>query len=444
MDSWLERDQKSVWHPFTPNPHFGPKTLFTRAEGSYVFDHEGRRYFDSFSSWWCNLHGHCHPRLVEALRAQAARLDQVAFAPHSHPLAIELAENLLDRVGSHFGKVFYSDDGSTAVETALKIAMQYWRLRGKPERRLFMSMENAYHGDTLGAVGVGSIDAYHGGFGQLALCGHHVRVPVCRRCPTQKHETECVEQALKPTLEFLEKGADSIAALIVEPLCLAAGGFILYPPAFLDRLVTACRKKGILIIFDEVFTGFGRTGTFFAMDQVKNRPDMVCLSKGLTSGLIPLAATVVTPEIFAEFDGGPSRTFYHGHTFTANAPGCAVALESLRLFKENNVLERNGELQRLISGELARFWDLPRVGDVRQLGMIGVIELISDRPDGKFKSPSGPGWSIASAMWEKGIWSRPLHQTVYLVPPYCSTERDLQDYFSVLYSEIQNEKHFIE
>ena len=418
MDSsWKEKDAAFVWHPYTPIPHHGPKRLIARAQGAYVYEDNGHALFDGTSSWWCNIHGHCHPRLVAALHRQAQTLDQILFSPHAHPIAIELAEKLIQKLGAPFSKVFFSDDGSTAVEAALKMALQYWQLKGEKQRAKFISLKSAYHGDTLGAVSVSDTATFHHFFSKIKAPTFSIAPPFVENLKT-----------------ILKAHHQEIAAIIVEPLLMGAGGMLMYSAEELEALVQAGRNAGVLIIFDEVFTGFGRTGTFFAMEQIPSRPDIVCLSKGLTSGMLPLAVTVATNDIFSCFVGGDSRTFYHGHTFTANALGCAVALESLKLFEEENLIEKNKRFQKLYAQEAERFRKLPRVKAVRTLGMVWVLELDADS--------NRPGWSIASAVWERGLWIRPLYQLIYLIPPYCSTESDLQTAFELLYTEIQNSQHF--
>lgn len=431
-----------LWHPYTAVPSQRPRKLMVRAEGAYVYDSTGKAYFDATSSWWCNLHGHCHPALVSALTRQSAILDQVLFAPHAHPVAVEFAELLINKLGSPFEKVFFSDDGSTAVEAALKMALQYWANRGETARSEFLSLELGYHGDTLGAVSVGHLDEFHRFFPQV-LKTHKSTAPYCYRCPLGLEYPSCGVKCLSAAEKILEERGDRIAALVVEPLVLGAGGLITYPVEYLDRLMALCRKKKVLIIFDEVFTGFGRTGTLFAQSQCAIRPDFVCLSKGLTSGMLPMGATVTTREVFDAFTGGEAKKFYHGHTFTANALGCAVALESLRLFDQEGTLQKNAELIPFFESQRARFETLNHVGDVRHLGMIWVIELVVDKASKQPFSPAnGPGWKIADAALEKGVWLRPMGSALYVIAPYCSTEQDLQHCFDVLYGEVSSERHF--
>lgn len=432
-----------IWHPFTPIPHLGPRAVFEKAAGAYLYDQDGKRYWDATSSWWCNLHGHCEPRLVEAIRRQASTLDQILLAPHSHVVADELAEKLLAKLGGHFTKIFYSDDGSTAVECALKMSLQYWSNVGKSSKRKFVSLQRSFHGDTLGAVGIGDVEEYHKVFQAHGGMGWRAMAPYCYRCPLGKTFPECGVACATDMETVLRTNSAEIAAVILEPLMLGAGGMIAYPKEYLDRIVPLCRELDILVIFDEVFTGFGRTGKFFAMEHGSWSPDIVCLSKGLTAGMMPMAVTATTRRIFEPFIGGVSRAFFHGHTYTGNGLGCAVALESLKIFETDGVMEKIGRLAEIMRRESAPFSDLPHVGNVRQLGMIWACELVLDRKTASTPVPlNGPGWSIATALWEKGFWIRPLHNIIYCVPPYCVTEAELKEFFSVLYSEVRNEAHY--
>ncbi len=440
MDRKDQLKDESVWHPFTQYPITTPQSLLVRAEGAFVFDEEGKKYFDATSSWWCNLHGHCNPRLVEALHRQAKTLDQIMFAPHAHPIALELADRLIRVLGEPFKRVFFSDDGSTAVEASLKMAIQYWQQKGRPEKARFISVERAYHGDTLGAVSVSHLSQFHGAFEGVKLPVVRATVPYCYRCPLNLKYPSCQIKCLEETLATIRKESDTIAALVIEPLLLGAGGMIPYPKEYLETLHKVCNEQNILVIYDEVFTGFGRTGTMFAMEQVTTRPDMVCLSKGLTSGMMPLAVTVVNDKVFSAFTGGAEKTFYHGHTFTANALSCAIAVESLNIFEDEEVLQNNQRLSGVMNTWANRFRDMPHVGDVRQLGMVWALEVVRTRATKSLYQPAnGPGWNIAQTLWDEGIWIRPLNQVIYVIPPYCSTESDLHHLFTVLYSAVENE-----
>lgn len=432
-------ESSAVWHPYTAVPPPGPRVLITRAEGAYVYDAQGNRYFDATSSWWSQIHGHCHPALVEALSKQAATLDQILLSPHTHPAAQDFAEALLRKMGAPYSKVFWSDDGSTAVEAALKMALQYWQRRGEPERRAFLSMERAYHGDTLGAIAVGHIDEFHRVFKNV-LETHKSTAPYCYRCPLGLQYPRCEIACLNRAREVFEKHASTLAACIVEPLMLGAGGLITYPVEYLDGLMELCRQHRVPMIFDEVATGFGRTGTMFAFEQTRGRPDIVCLSKGLTSGMMALGATVTTQEIFQEFCGGESVKFFHGHTFTGNGLACAVGLRSLELFDSNQVLCRNQDLVQEMAAQTARFEALPIVGQVRHLGMIWAMELVQDRVTREpFNPPNSRGWAICNRAWEEGVWLRPMGSQLYVMPPYCTTREQLRDCFEVLYRNTQKE-----
>ncbi len=431
-----------VWHPYTASPVQGPRELIVRGEGSYLYNERGKAFFDATSSWWCCLHGHCHPELVEALHRQASQLDQILFAPHAHPVALGFAEDLLGKLGPSFSKVFYSDDGSTSVEAGLKMALQYWVNKGQPNRNRFLSLELGYHGDTLGAVSVGHLDEFHRFFTPL-LSTEKSTAPYCYRCPYGLEYPTCALRCLEKARSYIQHHSGSIAALVVEPLVLGAGGLITYPAAYLNELMRLCREQGILVIFDEVFTGFGRTGTLFAMEQLELRPDIICLSKGLTSGMLPLGVTATSEEIFSAFQGSEKRKFYHGHTFTANALGCAVAWQSLKLFEKNQTLAHNQKLSAYMATQSERFRKLSHVGDVRQLGMIWAVELVQDQKTKAAPRPAnGPGWKISHAAWEKGVWFRPMGATLYVIPPYCSTQDDLQQCFDVLYAEVSHEGHY--
>ncbi len=429
-DSFLGRPD-TLWHPFTPMPPVGPREVLARAEGAFVYTESGHKLFDATSSWWCQSLGHCHPRLVKAFTDQAKVMDQVMVAPHTHRPAIELGDKLLGALGEPFRRLFYSDDGSTAVEAALKMSLQFQKNVGQPKRRRFMALERGYHGDTLGAVAVSHVGEFHD---LLPFESHVFRARVPSRADD---EAACLSEVEN----FLKNEGDTVAALIAEPLVLGAAGMHVYSLSYLEKLVRLVRNAGALVIFDEVFTGFGRTGPLFALETMPRdlRPDMVCLSKGLTSGFLPFAVTAVTKTVYDAFTGGPAKAFFHGHTFTANPMACRVALEVLRIFEEEKIVEKNRVLIEQMAAQKARFLALPNVAEVRHLGMVWAVEL-KDAATGQPPVPAnGPGWRIASACWNKGLWLRPLHQNLYLTPPYCATPEDLSRAFDVLLSAVQKE-----
>ncbi len=421
----MVRGDSFVWHPFTSYPIDLKQALLTRAQGAFVYDDKGNRLFDATSSWWCNIHGHCNPRLVEALKRQAETLDQVMFAPHAHAVGLELAERLVGLLGPPFSRVFYSDDGSTAVESALKMTIQFWKKRD-PNRRYFLTLDHSYHGDTMGAVSVGNTSEFHSQFGRVL----------------ESFKLSLTD--LESDLSLIRERGKQCAAIILEPLVLGAGGMVFYPKEYLEAIHREAVSQGMLVIYDEVFTGFGRTGTMFAMEATKLRPDIICLSKGLTSGMLPLAATVVTDEVFKSFVG-KENTFFHGHTFTANPLGAAVALESLKIFEEDKVIEKNRNLSDLMARQVSRFQSMDHVSNARSLGMIWAIDLVKDQKSKEYFNPAnGPGWKIAQSLWSEGIWLRPLGQVLYCIPPYCSKRDDLQRFFDLLYSALSQESFFEE
>lgn len=405
-----------IWHPFTPAPFPGPRTFFTRASGAHVWDHEGRRYLDATSSWWCITHGHCHPKLVAAMQDQAATLDHVMLSPHVHGPAWDLASRLVDKLGKPFTRIFYSDDGSTAVEAALKLSVQYFQNRGEKKRLRFLSLERGYHGDTLGAVSVSHVGQFHHWF--EGLLPRALSVPA--------GDLDAVDRVLD------EHGSE-IAALIVEPLVLAAGGMQFYAKEFLEKLVDKARAKGCLVIFDEVFTGFGRTGLWFAKDAVSVAPDVLCLSKGLTGGMLPLGVTAVTDAVFDAFRGGPRNAFFHGHTFTGNPISTRVALENLKIFDEEKTLSKVRGLAQVMEPWVERFRPQSRVLHVRQLGGIFAVDL---------KEAPGVPWKIARRLWDQGFWIRPLNQLLYVLPPYCTDPAELDQCLGALHAAIADESLF--
>lgn len=424
----------SFWHPYTPIPHLGPRARIVRGEGAYLIDDKGKRLFDATSSWWCQVHGHSHPRLVKALSRQAEILDQVLVSPHTHPVAESLSDALVAALGAPFEKVFFSDNGSTAVEVALKMALQFWQLTGTPRRKKFLSLDMGYHGDTFGAMSVACPPDFTWAFTNLS--GWSVQAPApyyYRRALSGETPAAYSARAAEAAVALMREHAEELAAVVLEPLVMGAGGLVTYEKEYLSIVMAEAKRLGILVILDEVFTGFGRTGKMFAFEHVAERPDIVCLSKGLTSGMLPLAATLTTRAVFEPFVGGEERRLAHGHTFTANAISCAVALESLRIFEEDSVMERVAESSAFMRSQRDRMLAAPHVGEVRHLGMIFAMELVRDKQSRElFEPANGYGWRVAEKLWERGIWVRPLRQVLYVVSPYCATKEDLQACFDKL------------
>src|SRR5579871_5099638 len=331
----------SIWHPFTQEALDSAPIRIERGEGAYLYTSDGRQILDAISSWWVNLHGHSHPAIAAAIAEQARKLEHVIFAGFTHPPAEELAERLRRVLPQSLRHMFFSDDGSTAVEVALKIALQYWQNIGKPDKKRIVALEHAYHGDTAGAMAVGADSSFVAAFNEMRFPVLRVPSAYCFRCPVGKTRATCDIDCVAPFERLLEERHGEIAALIVEPLLQGAGGMIVHPVEFLQRFRELCRKFDVLLIADEVLTGFARCGRMFACDLADVVPDIMCLSKGLTGGFLPMAATVSTAAIYETFCGTDrSRTFFHGHSYTANPLGCAAGIASLEIFDTEPVFAR--------------------------------------------------------------------------------------------------------
>jgi adenosylmethionine-8-amino-7-oxononanoate aminotransferase len=401
-----ELDKRFLWHPFTQQSGWCEEEplVIERAEGTYLIDDEGRRYIDGVSSLWCNVHGHRHPLIDAAVRDQLDRVAHSTMLGLTHPSAAELAARLVELAPPGLDRAFYSESGSTAVEIALKMAFQYWRQSGEAERTSFVTLDGAYHGDTLGSVSVGGIDLFHGAFGPLLFDTHRV-------APGDVQGLECV-------LDF--HGAE-VAAVIVEPLVQGAAGIVVQPPGFLRSVRELCDAHGILLICDEVATGFGRTGTMFACEQERVSPDLMCLGKGLTGGYLPLAATLATERVYDGFLGAAEdgRTFFHGHTFTGNPLGCAAALASLEVFEREATLLRLQPKIRVLGDLLAGVAAMEQVEEVRGRGFMVGIDLGEHDPSLRL------GHRVVVEARRRGVIVRPLGDVVVLMPPLAISKADL-------------------
>ena len=420
-ESLLARDRAHVWHPYTQHG-FGETPLPVRAgQGVWLELEDGRRVIDGISSWWVNLHGHGHPALVAAIAQQAARLEHVVFSGFTHEPGIELAELLLAATrarGARFEKVFYSDNGSTAVEVALKMAFQFHVNRGAPARTRFIALRRAYHGDTLGAMAVGADSVFHNPFRPLL--------------PT----VDFIEAGNLPALaELLERQRGQHAAMIVEPLVQGAEGMLFHSADYLKGVRQLCREHGVLLIYDEVFTGFYRTGRAFAFEHVAQgeeawTPDLLCLSKGITGGCLPLGATLATGELFDAFVGNEmSSAFLHGHSFTANPIACAVAVASWRLLESPETQANIARVARVTRECLDSFAGDPRVENLRALGTIGALD-IRDAPD--YLARGETRMRMRRAALNEGVLLRPIGKTLYAVPPYCATDDELRTIYKAI------------
>ena len=395
-----ELDKRVLWHPFTQMSGWEPLVI-AAGDGNYLIDVEGRRYLDGVSSLWANVHGHRHPRLDHALRAQLDRIAHTTFLGLTHEPGIRLAERLIDLAPDGLTRVFYSDSGSTAVEIALKQSFQYWQLRGRPSKQRFLRLAEAYHGDTLGAVGVGGIELFHRIFGPLLVRSIAIPSPAGT-------DGEAALSAIKLALEG---HAEEIAALVMEPLIQGAAGMLVHPSGFLSEVAALCRHHGVHLILDEVATGFGRTGTMFACEQESVAPDFLCLAKGISGGYLPLAATLATEEIYGAFLGSRAelKQFFHGHTYTANPLACAVGLESLALL-EDETLDNARVQTPAVAAAVARVAKVSGVKEGRRCGlMVGLeLEAVADR---------FVGAEVCQRARALGVMLRPLGDVVVWMPP---------------------------
>lgn len=421
---WLVKaDQAHVWHPFTQMQGWASDEplVIERAEGNYLFDDLGRRYLDGVSSLWCNVHGHRKAEIDDAIRAQLDRVAHTTLLGLASVPSIELAAALVRLAPAGLTRVFYSDSGSSAVEVALKMAYQCWQQRGRPEKSRFVALAEAYHGDTVGSVSLGGMELFHGTFRGLLFHAERIPTPYAYRW---EGRGECAEACLAAAQRLFEEKGKELAALVVEPLIQGAAGMLTQPPGFLRRLWELCRAHEVLLICDEVATGFGRTGTLFAVEQEGVQPDFLCLGKGLSGGYLPLAATLTSEAVHAAFlgDFASLRTFFHGHTFTGNALACAAALASLRLFETERVLERLKETLAALAPKLAALAELQHVGEVRQRGAMVGIELVRHRRTKEaYPLAERIGHRVCLAARKHGVLLRPLGGVVVLVPPLSLT-----------------------
>ena len=437
-------DHAYLWHPFTQMQEWEQETplIIEQGKGSYLIDTEGRKYLDGTASIWVNLHGHRHPRLDRALTAQLQKIAHSTFLGLTNPPAIRLARELIRLAPKGLRRVFYSDNGSTAVEVALKMAVQYWQ-QVQPSvgpKQSFVHLKMAYHGDTIGAVSVGNIDLFHARFKPLLFPTHQVEPPYCYRCPLGRTYPSCDMACIDPLERLLKTRHRELAGVIVEPLVQAAAGMMVAPPGYLARVRELCTTYNVLLIVDEVATGFGRTGKMFACQHEGVTPDLMAISKGLTGGYMPLAATLTTEAIYRAFLGRYDewKTFFHGHSYMGNPLGCALALANLEIFRREQTLEQVRKKSRLLARLLQPLAELPHVGDIRQCGFMVGIELVQDRHT---KTPypldRRIGHRVAQDCRLRGLLLRPLGNVIALVPPLSISPRELTTMIAILHSAIR-------
>lgn len=425
----IETAGLQIWHPFTRAGHDPEPLHIVRAEGSYLYTKDGRKILDAISSWWVNLHGHAHPKIAAAIADQAGKLEHVLLAGATHDAIENLSHELGAILPPSLDHIFFSDDGSTAVEVALKITLQYWRNIGQPQRREIVAIEHAYHGDTAGAMSVSESSTFTEAFDAMRFPVHRAHSAYCYRCPVGLKRETCHVECAKSLEEILDQHGDRIAALIVEPLLQGAGGMIVHPVEFLQRVRAACAKHGVLLIADEVLTGFGRTGKMFACELAGVTPDLICLSKGITGGFLPMGATVLTDRIYEAFDSPePSRAFWHGHSYTGNPLACAAALANLEILRAEPVFDRIAAISAVHAERLPQFAKLEKVGDTRQIGTMGAIELHVD--DAGYLSTLRP--RLYKFFLDRDVLLRPLGNVIYILPPYCTAPAEIHRVYDVI------------
>ncbi len=441
----LERlDKQFIWHPFTPMADWLDEEILIIAagEGNYLINVQGRRYLDGVSSLWTNVHGHRKKEIDQAVIKQLSRIAHSTSLGLSNVPAIMLTKKLMEVVPKNLTKVFYSDNGSTGVEVSLKMAFQFWKQCSEPapSRTSFISFVNGYHGDTLGAVSVGGVDLFHQVYKPLLFETFKVQSPYCYRCHLGKEYPQCGMSCLAEVEETMERNNEKAAAVIMEPLIQGAGGMLTFPPGYTRRVRELAARYGIFFIADEVATGFGRTGAFFACQLEDIEPDFMIVAKGITGGYLPMAATLTTEKVFDAFRTASKdmKSFFHGHTYTANPLACAAAIANLEVFeKENIICQLQDKIDYLKKG-LQNFWKLEHVGDIRQLGFMVGIELVNDR-DSKapYAYEDAIGIKVIKEARKRGVVIRPLGDVVVLMPPLSITREELDKLLDVTYDSIK-------
>lgn len=443
-----ELDREFIWHPFTQMKEWLEEKPIIISEGRdcFIKDIYGQWYLDGVSSLWVNIFGHRKKEIDDAIKEQLDKISHSTLLGLSNVPAIKLAEKLIQVVNSSIihhpaslTKVFYSDNGSTAVEVALKMAFQYWKHKGINEKNVFVSLKNAYHGDTIGAVSVGGVDIFHEAFGPLLFKTYKAPSPYCYRCDLGKAYPDCKTVCLDKLEEIFREHSEEIAGFIIEPLMQAAGGMIASPPGYLAGARELCSKYGILMIADEVATGFGRTGKMFACEHEHVAPDIICLSKGITGGYMPLAVTLATDEIYNAFLGEfkDLKTFFHGHSYTGNPLACAAAIACLDLFEKEQVLKHLEKKIEILETWLKEVSHLKHVGDVRNAGLMAGVELVRDkRTKEPYDREEKTGWRVAYHARKDGVFIRPLGNVIVIMPPLSISEQNLRQLLTVIKDSI--------
>lgn len=431
MKYFQEKDLKHIWHPCSQMKDYEtfPPIVIKRGEGVFLEDMEGKKYLDAVSSWWVNLFGHSNKRINDALYKQANKLEHVIFANFTHEAAIELGERILKVAPKGLNKIFFGDNGSSAIEIALKMSFQYHQQIGKRKKTRFVALSDGYHGETLGALSVGGVDLYSEIYKPLLLDVIRPEGPNCFRCKYNLDRLNCNAECFEAMEKAVEEKHEEITAIIIEPMVQCAAGMKIYSPEYLKKLRKLCNEYDINLIADEIAVGFGRTGEMFACNHAQISPDIMCVSKGLTSGYMPLSLVLTTDKIYDVFydEYDTMKAFLHSHSYSGNPLGCAVAVETLKIFQEENILEKNKKKSSIIRENIEeKFKDIPYVGECRQIGMIGAIELVKNKETKEaFDWKERVGYQIYKIALSKGVLLRPLGNIIYFMPPYVINEQEI-------------------
>ena len=430
-------DLQYIWHPCSQMKDYEtlPPIVIDHGKGVYLYDKNGKRYLDVVSSWWCNLLGHCNEKISARMKQQLDKLEHVIFANFTHEPAIQLCERLVQILPKGLCKFNFSDNGSAAIECALKMAFQYQYQTGHPEKKRFMALSEGYHGETIGALSVGGLDLYAEIYKPMLMDIVRVEAPDCYRCPYGECRDTCQCECFQQAEEALSKYGQEIAAFIMEPLVQGSAGMRIYPPLYLKKLREACDRYGVLLIADEIATGFGRTGKLFACDHAGITPDILCMSKGLTGGYLPMAITVTTQEIYDAFydDYNKGKAFMHSHTYSGNPLACSAALAGQDILEEEQILEHAAQRADYLHEQLMNaLGDHPNVGEIRHIGLINGIELVADRKTKTpFPSEDRVGYQIYKRALQEGVIFRPLGDVIYFNPPLIIKEEEIDEAVAV-------------
>ena len=431
MKELQDKDLKYIWHPCSQMKDYEkfPPIVIEKGKGVYLKDVNGKTYLDAVSSWWVNLFGHSNQRINDALYNQANTLEHVIFANFTHKPAIELCERIISISPNRLEKVFFGDNGSSAIEIALKLSFQYHQQIGKGKKTKFVNISDAYHGETIGALSVGDMDLYSKIYKPILIDSIKVEGPDCFRCKFNKDRKTCDAECFIFMEDKIKEIHDEVSAIIIEPIVQCAAGMKIYSPKYLIKLREICDKYDINLIADEIAVGFGRTGKMFASEHANISPDIMCLSKGLTAGYMPLSLVLMSDKMYYAFydDYNKMKAFLHSHSYSGNPLGCSVALETLKIFEDENIIEKNkiksDYLRKKVQSVLS---SIPNLGEYRQIGMIGAIELVKDKITKEpFESERRVGYNIYKKALEKGVLLRALGNIIYFMPPYVITEKEI-------------------